>query len=179
MYGRTATQADAERVATVARDACEAAYEGLVDDPALLETVRADGFADDVRTFLRSVPGADGLRYDVAEADGRVEGFAHYRFQPAETDAFVGPRECLLHSLYVAPDRWGEGLGSALVDTADGELPDRLSALVLGVLMGNDVGISFYESAGFHRRGDAILETGAASTTAGCTPGPGSRWERS
>jgi len=160
MRVRTATPADAERIATVARDACEAAYEGLVDDPALLETVRTEDYPDGVRTFLRSVPGTDGFRYDVAEADGRVEGFAHYRFAPAETESFVGPEECLLHSLYVAPDRWGEGLGSALVDTGDEGLPDRLPAIVLGVLRGNDVGISFYESAGFERRGAAVLETG-------------------
>ena len=160
---RSATPADAERIASVARESCEAAYEGLMDDPALLEKVRAEDYVEEVRSFLRSIPGTDGLRYDVAEADGRVERFAHYRFEPAETDGFVGPEECLLQALYVAPDRWGEGLGSALVDAGDAELPDRLSVLVLGVLKGNAVGISFYESAGFHRRGEAVLEASGGS----------------
>jgi ribosomal protein S18 acetylase RimI-like enzyme len=159
---RTATPADAERIAVVARESCEAAYEGLLDDPALLETVRSDGYTDEIREFLRAVPEAAGLRYDVVETEGRVEGFAHYRFAPAETDSFVGSTECLLHSLYVAPDRWGEGLGSALVDASDGRLPDRLSALVLGVLKRNEVGTSFYESSGFERRGEAVLEVSGA-----------------
>ena len=162
VHVRTATPADAERIAVVARESCEAAYEGLLDDPALLETVRSDRYAAGIREFIRSVPDTAGLRYDVVEAGGRVEGFAHYRFAPAETDSFVGPTECLLHSLYVAPDRWGEGLGSALVDTVDGELPDHLSALVLGVLKDNEVGISFYESSGFERRGEAVLESSGA-----------------
>ena len=158
MCVRTATPTDAERIATVARGSCEAAYEGLLEDPELLETVRSDGYDAEVREFLRTVPKTAGLRYDVVEVDGRVEGFAHYRFAPAGTDSFVGPTECLLHSLYVAPDRWGEGLGSALVDAGDDRLPDRLSALVLGVLKRNEVGISFYESSGFERRGEAVLE---------------------
>jgi ribosomal protein S18 acetylase RimI-like enzyme len=44
------------------------------------------------------------------------------------------------------------------VDAGDERLPDRLSALVLGVLKRNDVGVSFYESSGFERRGEAVLE---------------------
>jgi len=160
MRVRSATPADAERVAVVARESCEAAYEGLLEDPALLDTVRAEGYADGVREFIRSVADGAGLRYDVVEVEGRVEGFAHYRFAPAATEPFVRSGECLLHSLYVASDRWGEGLGSALVETGDRGLPDRLSALVLGVLQGNDVGIRFYESTGFERRGETVLEVG-------------------
>lgn len=162
MRVRTATPADADRVAVVARESCEAAYEGLLEDPALLETVRSDGYADEIREFLRTVSNTAGLRYDAVEDDGRVEGFAHYRFAPAETDSFVGPEECLLHSLYVAPDRWGEGLGTALVDASDERLPGWLSSLVLGVLKGNEVGVSFYESSAFERRGEAVLEVSGA-----------------
>jgi ribosomal protein S18 acetylase RimI-like enzyme len=158
MHVRTATPADAERIAVVVRESCEAAYGGLLEDPALLETVRSADYAAEIREFIRSVSNTAGLRYDAVEVDGRVEGFAHYRFAPAETDSFVGSAECLLHSLYVAPDRWGEGLGTALVDAGDERLPDRLSALVLGVLKRNDVGVSFYESSGFERRGEAVLE---------------------
>ena len=158
MRVRRATPSDADRVAVVARESCEVAYEGLLGDPALPETVRAEDYADGVRSFLRSVPETRGLRYDVVEVEGRVEGLAHYRFTPAETDSFVGRGECLLHSLYVAPDAWGEGLGTALVDAGDERLPGRLSALVLGVLKGNRVGVGFYESAGFDRRGEAVLE---------------------
>jgi len=160
MRVRSATPADAGRIAVLARKSCEAAYEGLLEDPALLETVRSEGYADGVRDFIRSVGEKSGLRYDVVEVGGRLEGIAHYRFAPAATEPFVGPGECLLYSLYVAPDRWGEGLGSTLVETGDEGLPDRLSALVIGVLQGNDVGIAFYESTGFERRGEAVLEVG-------------------
>lgn len=159
---RTATPANAGRIATVARESCEAAYEGILDDPALLETVRREDYADGVRAFLRSMPGTPGLRYHVVEATGRVEGFAQYWFSPAATDAFVGPDECLLHSLYVDPGSWGEGYGTALVDAGDDRLPNRLTALVLSVLERNDVGISFYESRGFGRRGEAVVEASGA-----------------
>lgn len=162
VYVRTATPTDAERIALVARESCEAAYEGLLDDPAIIETVRDEDYTDGVREFLQSVSGTPGLRYDVVEAAGRVEGFAQYWFPPAETETFVGPGECLLHSLYVDPDSWGEGLGTALVEVGDERLPERLSALVLSVIEGNEVGISFYESRGFDRRGPAVVEASGA-----------------
>lgn len=65
MYVRPATPTDAERIAVVARESCEAAYERILDDPALLETARSEDYAGGVRAFLRSAPGTPGLRYDV------------------------------------------------------------------------------------------------------------------
>jgi ribosomal protein S18 acetylase RimI-like enzyme len=155
---RPASPEDAARVAVVSRVSCETVYEGALDDEALLEAVRDPSFPGELRTWLGRLP-LPGVAYLVAERDGEVVGFAQYLWTPADTEPFVGEDEALLHSLYAHPDHWGTGVGTALVDTGRERLPEDRTTLRLAVLKTNDVGISFYESYGFDRTGDAVVET--------------------
>jgi ribosomal protein S18 acetylase RimI-like enzyme len=88
-----------------------------------------------------------------------VVGFAQYLWSPADTEPFVAADEVLLHSLYVHPDHWGAGAGTALVDAGRERLPEELTTLRLAVLKGNEVGVSFYESYGFDRVDSRAGET--------------------
>ena len=54
-----------------------------------------------------------GVDAIVAESDGEVVGFAHYRSHP---DTFTGGRDWFLDDLYVSPDARGSGLATALID---------------------------------------------------------------
>jgi len=157
MQIRDADPDDAERVATVARASWHAAYDevlggGTVDavvdewyDPARLEEqIRAAEAGD--ATFL------------VGVVDRELLGFTNggpareYESDPDDPDAF-------LSRLYVHPDGWGEGLGTALI----GRLARRLDEagyerVWLEVFEENERAYGFYESLGFERIG-AVTET--------------------
>lgn len=158
MRTRDATPADAEAVAAVSLASCEAVYGGVLDDEALLESVRDPEFPSELRSWLGRLP-LPGVSYLVAERDGELVGFAQYLWPPADTEPFVGDGEALLHSLYAHPDHWGTGVGTALVDAGVERLPADLTTLRLAVLKDNELGQSFYESYGFDRTGEAVVET--------------------
>jgi ribosomal protein S18 acetylase RimI-like enzyme len=139
---RAGRPADVESVQRVARRAWHAAHDDIVgpdvvdaflqrhyDEESLVEPM-----SDDRRVFL------------VATARDRVVGFAG----SGPTDEADGTWS--LSRIYVHPDRWGEGVGSALLDDLEQRLRDRgADRLRLVVMAGNDVGIGFYEARGFTR----------------------------
>ena len=74
-------------------------------------------------TWLRLVTEGSGIDALVAEVDGKVVGFAHYRSHP---DTFSTGRDWFLDDLYTAPEARGKGVATALIDhlkqLADGTL---------------------------------------------------------
>jgi ribosomal protein S18 acetylase RimI-like enzyme len=62
------------------------------------------------RRLLDPNEGIDGL---VAELDGAVVGFAHYRSHP---DTFSTGRDWFLDDLYTEPEARGTGVASALIE---------------------------------------------------------------
>jgi ribosomal protein S18 acetylase RimI-like enzyme len=59
-----------------------------------------------------------------------------------------------IYVLYVHPDAWRQGIGSALLDRAMNHLrTDRFTEAVLWVLDGNRQAMRFYEAAGFETDG--------------------------
>lgn len=123
--------------------AWRAAYDGLVPEDVL---AAMDPEPDEER-----VDGAyEGLQADregvfVADDDG-VVGYAYARWAPAmETKSFVGEAEAGLKELYVHPDRWGEGIGTRLLERAGDYLRDRgFERMRIHVFAENDVGVGFY-----------------------------------
>ena len=96
---------------------------------------------DDVASRARSRPSADRA----GEFDRECTGFAHA--VPWPEDASVA----YLARLYVSPHVWREGVGTALLTRLEADLERAFDRLRLAVLAANDVGVSFYESAGFER----------------------------
>lgn len=123
---RPATPADADAAAALLLEAREAAF------PAMPRGVHPP---DDVRRWMRS-------RLDAPAAEVWL----------AEQDPTAGPVGLLLlegdwlHSLYVAPDRTGEGIGSMLLDLAKSRRPRRLG---LWVFETNEGARRFYARHGF------------------------------
>jgi N-acetylglutamate synthase-like GNAT family acetyltransferase len=144
---RAATAADLDAVESVARDAWYAAYGGFIE-PRTVEAGLAQAYDEEV---LTAAVEHDAIEFLVAAVDGEVVGFA--------STEQTWDDEVELHTLYVHPDRWGEGIGSALLDRivtwADERDVDRV---VAAVFADNAVGRGFLESRGFEEGMEATGE---------------------
>lgn len=140
---RLARPSDARGIAQVHVAGWQQGYRGLVD-PAFLEALsvgqREQGWA--------RILGA-GHRVLVHESAGQVDGFVS--FGPCgDQDAPAAAGE--VYALYVAPDRWGSGVGRRLLAAAVDELggsPASEGPPVLWVLEGNRRARRFYQRQGW------------------------------
>jgi GNAT superfamily N-acetyltransferase len=134
---RTAGAEDAPAVESVRIRGWRAAYRGLVPDSYLDSLV-----VDAVRRAERmSEPGVTTL---LAEEDGRTAGMAV--LGPCRE----GSGEVELYALYVDPDHWRRGVGSALLAACEG-------VSVLWVLEDNVRARAFYARHGFRADGGRQL----------------------
>lgn len=135
---RVARQADAERIATVARRTWHAAYGEFLSADAIDATV--DEWYDPAS--LRSAVAREGDAFLVAVAD-EIVGFLQAGYRESVGNVVVT-------RLYALPDYWGEGVGSALLERAADRFRDagyeRVSAVVLA---DNEVGRAFYDARTF------------------------------
>jgi phosphinothricin acetyltransferase len=88
-----------------------------------------------------------GYPYFVAEADGRIAGYAYasaYRTRP-------GYRFSVEDSVYVAPDAQGRGVGRALLERVVGKCRDDGFRLMIAVIgdSANFASITLHRRAGF------------------------------
>ena len=91
-----------------------------------------------------------------------VVGFAATRWSD-ETKSFVGDDDAGLWVIYVDPSRWGEGIGSRLLDDVTAAVPSRFDRLVLETFAENRAARGFYRAKGF----DVVdrVETAVGSET--------------
>jgi ribosomal protein S18 acetylase RimI-like enzyme len=167
---REATPEDADAIADVAADAWWAAASSALSpdavrtaladlyDAEFLHEVAAEAAAEADFRFLVAVEEVDG---DTAagdetaagDTDGPVVGFASAAREWAD--------EAELFTLYVTPDRWGEGVGTALLDELASWAADRgAERLVCSALAENAVAVGFLESRGFERTREVEAEVG-------------------
>ena len=150
---REATSADADAIAAVAGASWHAAYDDLLGSEIVAETVDSWYDVESLRAGIREAAGAGAACFVVAAVDGEIVGFANAgpaRDRQADPD---GP-DAFLSRLYVAPDRWGEGIGTDLLASVTRRLRDAgHERLRLEVFAGNERGRSFYGSQGFERVG--------------------------
>ncbi len=111
---RRATADDARAIAQVWVASWLGAYRGLMPDETL-QAVNVEARSDTTRAVLEE----GSRRVFVVDDDGRIEGFASIG-RARDPDAGDGVGE--LDALYLAPERWGCGLGAALHDAAIDEL---------------------------------------------------------
>ncbi|WP_115865519.1 GNAT family N-acetyltransferase [Halorussus litoreus] len=155
---RDATPEDASAVRRVARKSWHAAY----DDILGVETV--DSVVDDwydAEGLARSVRRDDG-RFLVAESspDAGIVGFAQAVLGDGGANAATdGSTAAELPRIYVHPDRWAEGVGSALLDRIESWCREEgAGRLRLLVLADNEVGNAFYEARGYRTVGSRESE---------------------
>lgn len=148
---RLARLDDAATIADLHVRSWRAAYRGIVPDAIL------DGLSIEQRVefWQRRIdraadPFAEGRIWVVVDGD-RVVGLA--TTSPA-TDPDLGPGAGELAAIYLAPEAWSRGFGSALFAAAVDDLRARgFAPLVLWVIEANIRGRRFYERAGWRPDG--------------------------
>ena len=136
---RPADGADVEGVLRVAHESWHAAHDDIVGADAVEEVLAEHYDAESVRAAIRR----EETVYRVAETGmGVVVGFSVAVHDGAET--------WVLGAIYVDPERWGEGVGSALLEAVqDGARSEGGDRLRLNVMAENDRARGFYESRGY------------------------------
>ncbi len=142
---RPSATGDIEAIVDVAEAAWYAAYGGTLA-PETIEAAIGEYYDPEL---LEAAVDLDAIAFYVAE-DEAVVGFASAERTWAD--------EVELHTIYVHPDRWGEGVGSALLDRVTAWAREReVDRIACGVLAENTAG-GFFESIGFRRGREAEVE---------------------
>jgi len=139
---REATPGDARAVRRVADATWHDAHADIVGADAVEEFLATYYDPEDLRERFGS---GDSVTF-VAEADGEVVAYASG--VPSDDGYTLG-------SLYVRPDRQGEGVGSRLLARVETAARDTgYDAVDLVVMAENDDSIAFYEAHGYERVDD-------------------------
>ncbi|MCH7660054.1 MAG: GNAT family N-acetyltransferase [Euryarchaeota archaeon] len=163
---RLEDQADVRGLIRVHGLAWREAYDGLLPDE-ILQQQSVDPSDKEVQYwFERLRENRDGVLV-ATDTDETVRGFADFRWEEDETKESVGRGEAELKAIYVEPDCWGRGLGTALLERGLELLPDGVNTLYLEMLSGNETGRRFYEARGFDRTGAGKHEIGEKSYPTG------------
>ncbi|MPZ87860.1 MAG: GNAT family N-acetyltransferase [Nitriliruptorales bacterium] len=157
MHVGTARPSDAAAMGALVVRAWQAAYRGLMPDDYL------DGLTVDDRTaqwtrILTSELDPPRAVFVAADDDGRVVGFVAVGGEMDVPDATRGQ----VYALNVDPDRWGRGVGRALLAAGCGHLRGvGFATAVLWVHRDNARACRFYRASGWRadgtqRRADAL-----------------------
>lgn len=144
MAVRSAVEADADAIARVCVRARRAGYR------AFMRPDQLDGVPEAVRAELwqRRLRAGATRWFVLVSADPEVAGYGMV-FAPS-CDADADARVAELAALYVDPDAWGRGVGTALVTRAlDGLRERRFSELTVWTLADNARAVAFSRRLGF------------------------------
>lgn len=165
--------ADVRGTDRVNRRAWKAAYDHIFP-PELLD--RDQPNRADLRERLEAIRSWTGAAFvavaeaanDVSVADeteasappeGPVVGYSFVRWG-VDTKSFVDSGDAGLKEIYVDPDHWNKGTGTALLERAEQAVPEEYDGLTLSMLAGNEAGRRFYERRGFTEIGTTTDEIG-------------------
>lgn len=156
---RPARSEDVSDIRTVAEAAWWATYPGILDPDTIrnaLDDLYEEAFLrrviaerDDVLFLVaeRAPEAGDGSTERGEGSTERGEGRMVVGFATAQE---TWADEVEIHTLYVHPDRWGEGTGTALLDAVAAVAREAgADRLRCEVMEGNHVGRAFLESRGF------------------------------
>jgi len=145
---READVSDAAAMAEVNAAGWRAGFRGLVP-PDYLERLPVAQWRREMSEGLRNPRGDSFTR--IAELDG---SFAGYCFVVAPGREQPDSNRAELVALYVEPERWGRGVGRALLEAALEETAARgYETVELWTFEANERALRLYERAGFSRDG--------------------------
>lgn len=114
--------------------------------PEVLETLPVEQWHAEISAGLAS-PRGDSFS-KIAEADGEFAGYCFVAAPGRDGDLAVGVAE--LVAIYVDPERWGGGAGSALISAGERGAADAgYAEIVLWTFADNARGLRFYERHGW------------------------------
>ena len=147
---RAATLEDAAAISRIRTRGWQAGYAHVFPKEALAG-MPTDATRDFWARYLANPAPRSAIL--VAEAGGSIAGFAS-----------VGPAQAgetgELYAIYVDPDHWGEGLGKALIRTAEERLVEAgFAEAILWVLDDNPRARRFYETMGWEHDGGSKRDT--------------------
>ena len=147
---REAAPDDTDAIVAVTAAGWRAAYRDIVPQDRLAELPLAR-WRHEVHVGLRR-PVEDAFSY-VAEIDGEFAGYCFVAAPSREPD--LGPTVAELVAIYIEPDRWGQGAGTALMRAALTRLTELpYDEVILWTFRDNAPAISFYERHGWRADGD-------------------------
>ncbi|HEY6636876.1 MAG TPA: GNAT family N-acetyltransferase [Solirubrobacterales bacterium] len=147
---RKATPDDTDAIVAVTAAGWRTAYRDIVPQDRLASLPLAR-WRHEVHVGLRR-PVEDSFSY-VAEIDGDFAGYCFVAAPSREPD--LGRKVAELVAIYIEPERWGQGAGSALMHTALVQLADLpYDEVVLWTFKENAPAIAFYERHGWRCDGD-------------------------
>ena len=146
---REATAEDTEAIVSVTVAGWREGYRDIVA-PEKLADLPVERWRHEVGVGLRR-PVGDAFTY-VAEIDGEFAGYCYCAAPSRDSD--TGPEVAEVVAMYVEPDHWRAGAGTALMEAS----LERLSGLpydeaVLWTFKENGRAISFYERHGWRPDG--------------------------
>jgi len=151
------SEAALERALELTARAWREAFDHVLSDEELERVERA--LLSDVPERYEALRNGSTSTVLVAEdAAGDVVGWTSVLRHPERTRAYVEEGEAEIRTLYVSPDRWGEGTGTALLEEVLRRLPDSVDRVVLETFRENEQGRSFYEARGFTVRATTDFE---------------------
>ena len=170
---RPATPNDAQAIARIRVQGWRFAYQGLISQD-YLDSLSVAEDTERMRGYLSQFPqnsplsrsefvqgSSDGKKrsFMLAVRDDAVLGFCHFSAAPDKDDRAEravpgGTMVGRLHSLYIAPETLGQGIGHALMSHALSTFAAwGCERATLWVLEGNSRAISFYERQGWRCTG--------------------------
>lgn len=148
MTVRAATPEDAPAIRRVARASWHAAHDHVVGEETVEEVIEewydVDGLGESIERDDRPT---------FVAVEDEVVGFA----QGGPTEE--GPADAVVSRIYVHPDHWGKGHGTALLERLFEHLRTAGEESVwLAVVADNEVGRSFYDDHGFEVHEERTVE---------------------
>lgn len=164
---RPATTDDIPTIAALHIEGWKGAYGGIVDQ-AYLDSLTVEKRITDWTTWMAS--GESDVF--IAELDGRPAGFAvtgRTKTPPPGSSPIRPSHSGEIYALYLHPDFWRQGVGTALIKHAARHLKEhKHSTICLWVLDGNVRAKAFYEKMGGQKIGNKMIEIGPSKLKEVC-----------
>lgn len=156
---RKATESDIPAIAFLHVEGWKGAYGGIVDQ-SFLDGLTVEKRIADWKNWMT----AGETESFLAERDGKPVGFVtigRTKTPPPGSSPIRPSHSGEIYALYLHPDAWRRGTGTALLKHAARELKAKKhSTLCLWVLDGNARAKAFYERLGGQKLGGKMIEIG-------------------
>ncbi len=164
---RQATQDDIPIIAALHVEGWKGAYGGIVDQ-AHLDSLTVEQRAKDWTQWMAT--GESDIF--IGDVEGKPAGFVvtgRTKTPPPGSSPIRPSHSGEIYALYLHPDHWRKGLGTALIKHAARHLKEnKHSAVCLWVLDANTRAKAFYEKMGGQKLGGKMIEIGPSSLKEVC-----------